>query len=406
MKADNHFLKDSNGNLSGVLLDSAIALVASYIPEPSADTLAGLANTVLNDWFSMGVTTVFDAGIGVTPIDALVYPRLQPTPMRLRAAVSGTVFTPDTRSSWDLGHQVTAKAVKFWVDGSTQGFTAMLNCPYPNPPPWLTTSPPSPPYANSTELQEAMQPWYDKGYQLSVHSNGDKGTDLVLEAYQNLLKQPPANPDPDVIPTPPFHRIEHVTVVSDEQIHAIAATGKLSVSHTIGHVYYWGASLPPDPRPPRIDPIASDIANGLLWSVHSDSPVTPVTPLLYVRTALTRLTQQNSTLLGGAQRVTDLAAAIKGITVNPAIQLGLFNLPSQGGGGGGEGHVDAMNAKGDQGGDGIVEPAIGSLEVGKQADFVVLGSDPRSVDWTVLDEIPSVKETWIGGVRVFSRILA
>ncbi|KAH6901119.1 amidohydrolase family-domain-containing protein [Coprinopsis sp. MPI-PUGE-AT-0042] len=377
METDNHFLKDSNGKLSGVLLDSAIALISPYIPGPPHDTLGGLANA--------------------------------PTPMRLRAAVvPSPKVTPDTRSSWNLGHQVTAKAVKFWVDGSTQGFTAMLNKPYPNPPPWLNKTPPTPPYANSTELQNAMQPWYDKGYQLAVHSNGDKGTDLVLEAYQNLFKKPPANPDPDVIPTPPFHRIEHVTVVSDEQIHAIATTGKLSVSHTIGHVYYWGeaftnyifyqgASLPPDPRPPRIDPLASDIANGLLWSLHSDSPVTPVTPLLYVRTALTRLTQQNSTLLGGAQRVTDLAAAIKGITINPAIQLGLFNLPSQGGDGGGEGQVDAMNAKGDQGGDGIEEPAI---------DFVVLGSDPRSVDWTVLDEIPSVKETWIGGVQVFPSIFA
>jgi predicted amidohydrolase YtcJ len=88
-------------------------------------------------------------------------------------------------------------------------------------------------------------------------------------------------------------------------------------------------------------------------------------------------------LLGGDQRVTDLATALEGITVNPATQLGLFTLPNP----------PPSNGAG--------EPLIGSLEVGKQADFVVLGSDLESVNWTVLDQIPTVKETWIGGVRVY-----
>jgi cytosine/adenosine deaminase-related metal-dependent hydrolase len=43
-----------------------------------------------------------------------------------------------------------------------------------------------------------------------------------------------------------------------------------------------------------------------------------------------------------------------------------------------------------------LESRIGSLEVGKDADFVVLSGDPLSV-------YTKVEETWVEGERVFDR---
>ena len=45
------------------------------------------------------------------------------------------------------------------------------------------------------------------------------------------------------------------------------------------------------------------------------------------------------------------------------------------------------------------ERSIGSLEVGKLADMVVLTGDPLAVAVAQLDAI-GVDETWIGGVRL------
>jgi predicted amidohydrolase YtcJ len=47
------------------------------------------------------------------------------------------------------------------------------------------------------------------------------------------------------------------------------------------------------------------------------------------------------------------------------------------------------------------EHEIGSLEVGKLADFVVLEDDPRRVEATAISDI-KVSETWMNGTQVYS----
>jgi predicted amidohydrolase YtcJ len=47
---------------------------------------------------------------------------------------------------------------------------------------------------------------------------------------------------------------------------------------------------------------------------------------------------------------------------------------------------------------GFMEDRIGSLEVGKLADFVVLGADPMNVEAGELQGIP-VEQTYVGGKR-------
>ena len=48
------------------------------------------------------------------------------------------------------------------------------------------------------------------------------------------------------------------------------------------------------------------------------------------------------------------------------------------------------------------ENEIGSLEVGKYADMVILEQDPRKVKPTEISEI-AVLETWLNGKRVYTR---
>ena len=124
------------------------------------------------------------------------------------------------------------------------------------------------------------------------------------------------------------------------------------------------------PRAILINSINSSEIEGLIWSLHSDFPVTEVDPLLYLRTATTRMMFPDDSVLGPEERV-DLETALKGITVNPAKQLGIWDK-------------------------------AGSLEVGKYADFVVLNKDPRCINAADLNKLV-IKETWVGGEQVYSK---
>jgi predicted amidohydrolase YtcJ len=116
--------------------------------------------------------------------------------------------------------------------------------------------------------------------------------------------------------------------------------------------------------------VQDDIEIGLVYSFHSDSPVTPVQPLLYAQTAATRTMYKKSTddVLGRSQRIT-VIEALRGITTNAAK------------------HV-------------MLEDHIGSLEEGKSADMVVLGCDPTKVDALCLASIP-IHGTWLKGKKVW-----
>lgn len=118
----------------------------------------------------------------------------------------------------------------------------------------------------------------------------------------------------------------------------------------------------------RIDPLHSDEKAGLLWSLHSDSPVTEVQPLQYLQTATTREMIPSGKILGPEECV-ELEPALRGITLNPAKQIGVSHL-------------------------------VGSLEPGKKADMVILDKDPRKVPKKELNKLV-VLETWSGGNKIY-----
>ena len=210
-------------------------------------------------------------------------------------------------------------------------------------------------------LREQMRAWHEAGWQLVVHSNGDRATEQVLRCYEAILAEDP--------PAGGLHRIEHFTVPRDEQIAKAAALG-LSVSHTINQIYYRGESvrdhvLGPE-RAARIHSLRRDLEYGISSSCHSDSPVCPVDPCLALRTATTRLMRDSDDVLGPFQQL-KFEEALRTITCNPARQV-------------------------------LLGDRVGSLRPGMLADLVVLDRDPREVAPERLHEL-LVLETWLGGRR-------
>jgi predicted amidohydrolase YtcJ len=114
-------------------------------------------------------------------------------------------------------------------------------------------------------------------------------------------------------------------------------------------------------RAARVDPIRTLVEAGLLIGAGSDSPVTPLRPLLGVHSAVNHSNP--------AERV-DPLTALRLFTLNGA-RLG------------------------------FEEAEKGSLSPGKLADLVVLGADPLRVDPGEIKDIP-VEQTIVGGHVVYS----
>jgi predicted amidohydrolase YtcJ len=160
--------------------------------------------------------------------------------------------------------------------------------------------------------------------------------------------------------------------VTEAQLKKMAELGVIPSFFNL-HVYYWGdrhrdVFLGPE-RAARINPARSAVSYGLPFTLHADSPVVPMDPLLMVWAAVNRTTTSGKTL-GGGQTI-GVEDALRAVTINAARQ-------------------------------GFADDRLGSIEVGKLADLVVLDADPLSVEHAAIKDI-GVLTTVVGGQVVYRR---
>ena len=363
------YVKDAQGKLTGVLIEPPTYLpFQAKMPVPTAAELVQAMRKTTARMASKGITTSAEITVGanlglenelqlfkaVTANEGL--------PIRVRAYLYGPAipagFTAIKPNDGD--ERLRFIGVKFLSDGSTQGLTAALNEPYLYPK--GTTSRGNLDYKDE-ELFNLMKPYFDQGWQISIHANGSRAIEQTLNNYTKLLA---GNADP----ASRRLRIEHFTINTSDQITRAKQLGVVP-GFTIGHVDYWGEAfhnhIVGADRANRIDPSASLKKEGVHFAYHSDSPVSPYGPLRYISQGVTRLWQlPPRKVLGPDERVT-VDDAIRAVTIDAEYQM-------------------------------MSDDKIGSLEVGKHADFVVLDKNPRQTDPEQIANI-SVRETWVGGKK-------
>jgi hypothetical protein len=380
-----------NGQLTGQINEPpAFPALLRLANIPPAQIEAGLPK-VLSCWAKTGVTTAGDLVTGGTlPCDShgncpemdllfgLTHDPARPSPVRIRSYLDAQQFCSSQDISACNADLIPVRpfqgddllrwvGIKFYGDGSTQGFSAFLNEPYLpqfcTPANGCTSAVGTPDYTSCDQLHSAMRPFYEKGWSFAIHSNGDATTDRALCAYDRILGGQPADPSQFRM------RLEHLTVNNLEQVARLKALG-ISPSMTLGHVYYWGSTfynniLGPS-RAEHIDPAGWLKVNGMRFSFHSDSPVTPVNPLRVIQTAVTRQPQLSPpTVLGSGQRIM-IDDALKAVTLDAAWQM-------------------------------FSDREIGSLDVGKYADLVELNRNPRQTNPSEIVDIRVIR-TYLAGV--------
>ncbi|MNR17375.1 N-substituted formamide deformylase precursor [compost metagenome] len=113
----------------------------------------------------------------------------------------------------------------------------------------------------------------------------------------------------------------------------------------------------------------SAINKGIVFTNHTDYPVTPIDQLFLLWSAVNRLSRSGETI-GEAEKISP-AEALRAITINGAYQYG-------------------------------EEKFKGSIEKGKLADLVVLSDNPLTVDPLKIKDI-IVLETFKEGKRIYKK---
>ncbi len=254
-------------------------------------------------------------------------------------------------------------AAKMYADGSPQGYTALFSKPYYKQ---MTGKPAD--YRGFSYFESDEQRFgrvkelHDAGWQLATHTNGDQAIQDMLDAYGAAIKD---NPRKDH-----RHILVHCQFNRPDQVPVIAKLG-LIPSYFVTHTYFWGdihRNFVAGPEmAAHISPCKSALDNNIPFTLHNDTPVTPISPIMDVYSAVNRRTSSGF-VLGPDQRIS-VMDALRAVTINAARMY-------------------------------FVEDKVGSLEKGKLADLTILDQNPLKVDPEAIKDI-KVSETIVGGETVY-----
>ena len=351
----------------------AQVLVGRYLPPLTMEQRMEAMSLAASHYLNAGVTSSSDAGVVFPGIgsraEIVAYQNamamgLIPIRITMMIGIEFLLGPGEEGASFLTGfgdHRLKIGPAKIIVDGSIQGYTGWLSKPYYIPfkgDRFYCGYPVTP----KEKLKRLVMSAHKAGLQVAAHGNGDAAIDAILEAYQMAQKE---YPRPDA-----RHRIEHCQTVREDQLDQMAELG-ISPSFFVSHTYFWGDRhktifLGPE-RAKRISPLRSALKRGIKFSIHSDCPVTPVSPLFCVFAAVNRVTTGGE-VLGPEYRLTP-EEALRAVTTHSAWQT-------------------------------FDEKIKGSLEPGKLADFTILSENPLTVPPERIKDI-KVEEVIIGGKSVY-----
>tara|TARA_R110000868_G_scaffold148378_1_gene370241 strand:- start:4633 stop:6462 length:1830 start_codon:yes stop_codon:yes gene_type:complete len=363
------FVRDGNGVPTGVLQGqpAMYTVLGHNLKGMKIDSVPEAAKYVCDKANRLGVTTMCDQATGgfqgKGEADAFhAFAKSGHMTARMRYSLLNAHEAAWDTSDLKFGYgdaMARATGWKLVSDGSNQGRTGLQREAY------LGRDDHGLAYIERDKLCEITVKRALQGWQVVIHANGDQAIDNALDAIEAAYAAG--------VPKTMRFRIEHCSILHDEQIARIKAMN-VSPSFLIGHVHYWGKAFRDEVFGPEksmlLGRAASCSAEGIRWTVHSDEPVSEMGPLRLMDNAVNRTVwKEPGGVLNPDERVS-VEQAIVSLTRDAAWQC-------------------------------YSEHEIGTLEVGKYADFVVLDKDPRAVP---PEEIAGIKvlETWVNGRRVYA----
>ncbi|MBT8080161.1 MAG: amidohydrolase [Gammaproteobacteria bacterium] len=340
------------------LVQFAAKPLAAYLLAP--DRLASAYARLVEIVHRGGITTIADMGAGgyfgfekevllqknvfgndrvpfrVVIVPAVIHPAVDSSPAEIALSFENYLQHSTDKVRID-------RHVKLLADGAFFAQYMRMNAPgYTDghEGKWLT---------EPADLELLARAFWQKGYQIHVHVNGDEGLDVVLDILDTLVDETPRRD----------HRftLHHVGYSTNDQLRRAATLGA-AVSAQPYYLWaladaYADTGLGYD-RASQMSRIGGMIRSGMAVSLHSDFTMAPAAPLTLAWVAVNRVTA-NGTLMAPAERIS-VYDSLRAVTIDAAFALRM-------------------------------EHEIGSIVAGKRADFTILEADPLEVDPMELKDV-------------------
>ncbi|MFC2117701.1 amidohydrolase [Bacteroidota bacterium] len=353
-----------NGNPSGIFKDNAMSMISRYIPDYSKEQYRKALKAAMTHVSAQGVTSVHHMG---KLSDYEVFKTMLETEgltTRIYCTAPLPQYETILEKQKELGLNnpwLKLNGAKIFADGSLGSKTAAFFDPYldePDESGLLMDDP--------DNMLKGILAADKAGLQLIVHAIGDRANNIILNLYEEAIKQ---NGEKDR-----RFRIEHV-----QHLHTndIARYGKLGVIGSMQPWHLmddgrWAERSIGEGRAKTTYCFRSLLDSGATLAFGSDWFVAPPVPLTGIYAAVTRQVLDGSKPDGWVpEEKIKLEEALIGYTMNGAYASFEENIK-------------------------------GSLEPGKLADFVVLDQDLFSIDALHITDV-KVLCTYVGGTRVFEK---
>ena len=358
--------RDAKGNPTGVFVDAAMGLVYAVVPTPTTAEIRSQTKDAIAEANRWGLTSVHDAG--VSPSELRVFEEMAKAGefnirnyvMIANGAGLDSLLKIGPRSDLFDGH-LWVRAIKMMVDGAMGSRGAALLEPYSDDAKNRGLL-----IVTEDQIHTVGVKALKAGFQLNTHAIGDRGNRVVLDAYEKALKEVPGKDH--------RFRVEHAQILDMADLPRFAmlkVIPSMQTSHATSDMG-WVGTRTGEARLAGAYAWRSLIKTGVIIANGTDFPVEQVSPFITFHAAITRQDAKN--LPASGWRATEKLTreeALKSMTLWPAMAA-------------------------------FQEKDLGSITVGKRADFVILDQDLMTVaPEKILDT--KVVGTYIGGRAVYEK---
>ncbi|HLS96687.1 MAG TPA: amidohydrolase [Sphingobacterium sp.] len=354
-------VSDTLGVPTGILLDNAMQLVSQYIPAAEERPLLLSLRRAQDSLLSVGLTSIVDAGLTLEQLEYLKkFYQQDSLKIRDYAMIAGNPGSIDKyiRDGFYESDRLTIRSVKLMADGALGSRGACLLDHYHDAATrgFLLHSP--------EEFDRVIERLALTDFQVNTHAIGDSANRLILDAYGRHLKDGKNR----------RWRIEHAQVVSPtdfakfSRFHILPS---VQPTHATSDMYWVEDRLGPQ-RVKGAYAYKELLKQYGKLALGSDFPVEHFNPLYGFHAAVARV-DKTGFPKGGFQIENAISRedALRGMTIWAAFSC-------------------------------FQEKKRGSIERGKDADFVIMEKDIMTAPAEELRDIKTWR-TVIGGETVFSR---
>ncbi|GAC1643678.1 MAG: amidohydrolase [Acidobacteriaceae bacterium] len=332
----------SDGDLTGIVRETARAAIQQKIPRPTASLRRRALELALRDAASWGITTAQDNSDWEDFEVLELLEQEQKLPIRVTEWLHFN-DSIDVLKRQHSHHSATDSMLHFgmlkgFMDGSLGSGTAALLAPYAD-----DAKSQGIPYYKQDELNSMARDRVAAGFQLGFHAIGDAGVRTALNAFQ-FAREQTGKQDADL-----RFRIEHSQVVAPEDFaryKQIGVIASMQPNHLLTDMN-WAQGRLGTERAKHSYAWREFLDNGVPLAFGTDYPVEPITPFRGIYAAVTRRNEAANKTYPGDQTISILQA-ISAYTTGSAYAE-------------------------------FAEKHKGTLEPGKYADVVVLDRDITTV---------------------------